>query len=182
MKHLLLILKLVVLAYLGYLVWFFIITDGPAAPGYNPPFLLWVMDTINLFIHEAGHFFFKPFGMWIHILGGSFVQCLLPLLLAVVTWKQNVSHVAYPAFWLGENLINVSYYIQDAPNRKLKLIAAGLIHDWNWLLSGNLYAAESIGTVVWVFGFVVCLSAVGAGGWFAMQAFRECADDVEMEN
>ena len=88
--------------------------------------------------HEAGHFFLRPFGMWIYIFGGSFMQCFLPLLLTFLSFRQTPMMVAYPAFWFGENLVNVSYYIKDAPYKHLRLIAAGLIHDWNWLLSGNL--------------------------------------------
>jgi hypothetical protein len=179
MKHILLILKLLGLAYFSYLVYFFLTTDGPAAPGYHPPFFLWVADTINLFIHEAGHFFLKPFGMWIYIFGGTFVQCFLPLALAIVTWRQNVMQIPYPVFWFGENLINVSYYIKDAPYKQLKLIAAGLIHDWNWLLSGSLYSAETIGEVVWGVGVTVCVVAVGAGAYYAVQGFREFTEEVE---
>src|SRR6266545_5228189 len=136
MKHITLALKLLVLVYLGSLVYFMLETGGPAEGGYHPPFSLFVLDTINLFIHEAGHFFLKPFGMWVYILGGSFIQCVIPLMLAIVTWQQNIAHVAYPAFWFGENLINVSYYVRDAPYKHLRLLASGLIHDWNWLLSG----------------------------------------------
>ena len=142
MKYAALIAKVLVFTYLGYLVVFFMLTDGPATPGYHPPFILWLLDTMNLFIHEAGHFFIRPFGMWIYIFGGSFVQCFLPLTLAVVTWRQSPEQVSFPAFWFGENLINVSYYIKDAPDKHLRLLAAGLIHDWNWLLSDNLDSAE----------------------------------------
>jgi hypothetical protein len=175
MRYALLVLKLLVLAYLGYLVYFFLTTDGPAAPGYNPPFFVWVTDTINLFIHEAGHFFLKPFGMWIYIFGGSFVQCLLPLALTIVTWRQNAAQVSYPAFWFGENLINVSYYIKDAPYKHLKLIAAGLIHDWNWLLSDYLDSAEMIGNMVWGFGLVACVASLVAAAYSAIQSSRENA-------
>lgn len=177
MRHALLVLKLLALAYLGYLVCFFLTTDGPAAPGYHPPLFVWVTDTINLFIHEAGHFFLRPFGVWIYIFGGSFVQCFLPLLLAVVVARQNIANVAWPAFWFGENLINVSYYIKDAPYKQLRLIAAGLIHDWNWLLSDSLDSAETIASVVWGCGLVVCGAALGAGVLYAIRSFREYTEE-----
>ncbi|HCV43847.1 MAG TPA: hypothetical protein DGH68_10225 [Bacteroidetes bacterium] len=179
MRHGLLILKLLVLAYLGYLVYFFIATDGPAVTEYSPPFFLWTVDTINLFIHEAGHFFLKPFGMWVHIVGGSLVQCLLPLALTITVWRQNIAQVPYAAFWFGENLINVSYYIKDAPYKHLKLIAAGLIHDWNWLLSNNLDAAETISLIVWVLGVTACVAAVLCGVLLAVRSFKEAAIDIE---
>jgi hypothetical protein len=177
MKHFALVIKLLLFAYLGYLVWFFLTTDGPVDRSYAPPFFLWILDTINLFIHEAGHLFLKPFGMWIYIFGGSFIQCALPLLLAIVTWRQNVTQLTYPAFWFGENLINVSYYIRDAPYKHLRLLAAGLIHDWNWLMGDSPEAAETIGTIVWGAGIFICVAAIGAGVYFAIQRFRE--DELE---
>ena len=178
MKYALLILKLLALAYLGYFIYFFLVTNGPASPAYHPPFIVWVTDTINLFIHEAGHFFLKPFGMWIYILGGSFMQCFLPLTLAIVVGRQNIANAPLPAFWFGENLINVSYYIKDAPHKQLKLIAAGLIHDWNWLLSDNLDSAEMIGGLVWVLGIGVCTLSVATGVYYAVNTFREHSGNV----
>lgn len=168
----LLILKLLFFTYLGYLVFFLAVGYEPTQPDYHPPFVLWIVDTINLFIHEAGHFFFRPFGMWVHIIAGSFFQCLIPGLLLLVTWRQNVHQIALPAFWLGENLVNVSVYIRDAPFRQLKLIGKGLIHDWNWLLTGNLGAAEPLGVMVFGIGVLICAAAVGAGGYFALGTFR----------
>ena len=178
MKHTLLILKLLLLTYLGYLVYFFVTTHGPAGFDYRPPFVLFVIDTINLFIHEAGHFFTKPFGMWVYIFGGSFVQCFLPLLLTAVVARQNIANAAWPAFWFGENLINVSYYIRDAPYKQLKLIAAGLIHDWNWLMSDSLDSAETLGVLVWGCGVVVCVASVGAGVYYAVCSFRDYTEEA----
>ncbi|MBI4535851.1 MAG: hypothetical protein HY708_06200 [Ignavibacteriae bacterium] len=165
-------LKIGVVSYLTYLLVFLATAYDPASPSYQPPFVIWVLDTINLFIHEAGHFFLKPFGMWIHIVGGSLFQCLLPLLLLLVTRRQNVSQVLYPAFWLGENLINVSVYIKDAPYRQLKLIARGVIHDWNWLLSSHLDSAEPLGETLFWIGLLVCAVAIVAGIHFAIKSFR----------
>ncbi len=62
MKYAVLALKLLVLSYLAYLL-FFLATDyEPALAGYNLPFAIFVIDTINLFIHEAGHFFMPRSG------------------------------------------------------------------------------------------------------------------------
>jgi hypothetical protein len=178
MKYFILVLKLLLFVYLGYLVSFFLTTEGPAVAGYHPPFVVFIIDTINLFIHEAGHFFLKPLGQWIYIFGGSFVQCALPLLLAIVVWRQNPAHAAYPTFWFGENLVNVSYYIKDAPYKHLRLIAAGLIHDWNWLLSGNLDSAETIGDVVWGLGLIACVASLIAGVFYAVRSFREYSGEI----
>ncbi|MFN0158110.1 MAG: hypothetical protein ACKVRP_08590 [Bacteroidota bacterium] len=175
MSRPILLVKLFLFAYLGYLFWFLLTSEGPAAPAYNPPFVLWVLDTINLFIHEAGHLFLRPFGMFIHIIGGSFFQCFTPLALLVVTWRQNVSQIAYPAFWFGENLVNVSYYIQDAPYRKLKLIARGLIHDWGWLLAGRKEMAAPLSQVVFWVGILICVAAIGVGIYYAIRDYKEAS-------
>jgi hypothetical protein len=134
-----------------FLLFFLVTGYHPAEPGFIP-FFHFRIDTINLFIHEAGHLFLKPFWMWLYILGGSLVQVLLPAALFIVSLRQSPQYAVYPGFWTGENLVNVSAYIRDAPFMKLKLIAAGLIHDWNWLLSGNLDIASSLGTGVFIAG------------------------------
>ena len=172
MKYAILVIKLLIVSYCTYLLIFLATGYEPATPGFRPPFSIFIIDTMNLFIHEAGHFLLRPFGMFVHILGGSLVQCLLPLALVIVMLRQNISHVVYPGFWLGENLVNVSVYIQDAPFRKLRLIAQGLIHDWNWLLSGNLELASPLATTVSILGLVVCGASLFAGIIFAIKDFK----------
>jgi len=171
MKTAFLALKMALFLYLGYLLVFLITGYQPQTPGYSPPFLIFVIDTINLFIHEAGHFFFKVFGMFIYVLGGSIFQVLLPLSLLLVTWRQNVAQVVYPGFWVGENMVNVSVYIKDAPFKHLKLIARGLIHDWNWLLSGDPDVAEPLGDAVFVLGIIICIASLSVGVYFAIRDF-----------
>jgi hypothetical protein len=111
--------------------------------------------------------------MVVHLLGGSLFQILLPLALAVVTARKKLSHAVYPAFWLGESLVNVSVYIKDAPYKRLKLIAQGLIHDWNWLLGGNLDLAEPLATTVFLLGIVICAAALMVGLVLAVRDFRQ---------
>lgn len=182
MKYFLLAIKLIFFAYLGYLFYFLIDGYDPTSFVYKPPFAIWVLDTINLFIHEAGHFFFKIFGRWVYFLGGSLFQVLLPLALVIVTLRQNVRNVSYAAFWLGQSLINVSVYIQDAPFRKLRLIAKGLIHDWNWLLSGNLELAEPIGLTVYYLGLLICFAGVLSGVIFAIISYQNYTDKIVFED
>ena len=177
MKATLLAIKGLVLLYLAYLtIW---IATSYAPQTSSPPLLLWFLDLINLYIHEAGHLFFRIFGQWAHILGGSLTQCLLPAALLVVTWRQNIHQAPWPAFWLGESMVNVSVYIRDAPVRQLKLIASGLIHDWWWLLQDNLELAEPLADGVLVLGLLVCAGAVGGGVWLAFRRHRDdTADDT----
>lgn len=173
MKIAILVVKLLLLLFLGYLLLFLAVEYHPETTAYRPPFVIFVLDTINLFIHEAGHFFFKPFGMWIHVLAGSLFQILLPLSLVAVTWRQKRQQTPWPAFWVGENCVNVSVYIKDAPHMQLKLLAKGLIHDWNWLLNDNLDAAEPLGDAVFGLGILICTASIGMGIYFAIRSFRE---------
>ncbi len=173
MKIALLVLKLLVLLYIGSLIWFLAFHYQPGSPAFRPPFVLFVLDTINLYIHEAGHFFLKPFGRFVEVLGGSAFQVLLPGLLALVSWRQNVRTVPWSLLWMGENFVNVSVYIGDAPYRQLKLISPGLIHDWWWLLDGDPESAEILGTTAFLAGLLVCLAALGLAVYYAVAAYRE---------
>jgi hypothetical protein len=111
--------------------------------------------------------------MWMHIIAGSLFQVLLPLALLIVTWRQNIAQIGYPGFWVGQSLVNVSVYIKDAPYKQLKLIAKGLIHDWNWLLSEELEAAEPLGDIVFLLGITTCTLSLGGGIYFAVRAFKQ---------
>jgi hypothetical protein len=182
MKYFFLSLKILLTAYATYLLWVLAFEYRPDDPlGYTPPFVLFVIDTINLFIHEAGHLFFRILGQTMYILGGSITQCLIPLALAIVTWREKPHQAGVPLFWFGENFVNVSVYIADAPHKNLKLIKEGLIHDWNWLLSDNLNLAEPMGLVVRGLGLVICTAAVVAMGYYAVMSFHDDPDVLSEE-
>lgn len=128
--------------------------------------LPWIfLDNLNLLIHEAGHWIFSLFGQFIAILGGSLNQCLLPaIFLGYFIFKRDVAGSSFGLFWLGDNLINVSYYIADAQAMALPLLGGdSSIHDWNWLLTylGWINQAELLGGIVKVFGVITVLSAIG---------------------
>jgi hypothetical protein len=173
MKYVALALKILLLAYLADLFYFLATGYDPASPAFHPPFMIWLVDTFNLYIHEAGHFFFRPFGRVVYALGGSLMQVLVPLAFLIVTWRQSPWQIGYAGFWLGENMVNVSVYIQDAPYRKLKLIAQGLTHDWWWLLNGDGSVSQPMSEMVFFTGLVVCVLAIGGSLLYAVKTFRE---------
>lgn len=178
MKIVFLFLNLILILFCSYLLWFLAFEYSPDDPlGFTPPFVLWVVDTVNLFIHEAGHLFFRLFGQTMYILGGSVTQCLIPFTLVIVTWREKPQQVGLPMFWFGENLVNVSVYIADAPHKHLKLIKDGLIHDWHWLLREHLDWAEPIGLVVRGLGLLVCAASVGSMVFYFVRYFREAGSD-----
>jgi hypothetical protein len=98
---------------------------------------------VNLVFHEAGHaiFSFLP-GRQIMVLGGSLMQCLVPLTLAIAfLLKQRDSFSAgICLWWFGENLADCSPYINDARMLALTLLGGGTGaeqegHDWEYLLT-----------------------------------------------
>ncbi len=104
------------------------------------------LDLIDLFIHEAGHLIFSLFGEFIHFLGGTLMQIILPLsvgLAFLIKGQKYLSQIFF--FWLGHNFINISVYVDDANKMKLRII--GGAHDWTWILNkiGLIEYAEEIG-------------------------------------
>ena len=93
------------------------------------------LDLVNLAFHEAGHIFFTPFGSTLHYLGGTLGQLAVPALLAgyfLLVGPTRPLGAAVCAWWVGENLINISVYMADARDLALPLVGGG-DHDWNEL-------------------------------------------------
>jgi len=96
-----------------------------------------VLDTASLIVHEAGHFFFRPFGWTLYLLGGSLYQLILPSLFVWTFLRSEYGPgVQVSCAWLGQNALNVATYIGDAQERALPLITGDVeTHDW-WQLLG----------------------------------------------
>ena len=107
-----------------------------------------------------------------YFIGGSLTQILLPLTLTLVIARQRNWYIGAAGFWVGENMVNVSAYIQDAPFRKLHLIGSGLIHDWNWLLSNNIDTAEPLGDAVFIAGIILCAASIVIGIILSIRDYR----------
>jgi hypothetical protein len=98
-------------------------------------FIIWVIDTIDLFIHETGHLLFSIFGRFIGFLGGSLFQVIIPVATVIVFARSTLRSIPFTLYWTGQSMVNVSIYIGDAPYLKLRLISKAAIHDWRWLLN-----------------------------------------------
>jgi hypothetical protein len=119
------------------------------------------IDYINLFVHEAGHLLFSPFGMTISIMGGTIVQVLMPLLFVRYFFFQGeIFSASLVLFWLGQNFINVSVYAADAEVMALPLVG-GEIHDWNYLLThfGVLGQSALISKAIFLVGALIIVAA-----------------------
>ena len=66
-------------------------------------FVIWVIDTIDLFIHETGHLVFKLFGRFMEILGGSLFQVIIPL--ATVLCLQDHLCVHFHLHYIGRDKV-----------------------------------------------------------------------------
>ena len=93
----------------------------------------WIfLDGINLLFHEAGHLLLMPGPEFVMMLGGTIFQLLLPSLVLVQFWRsQQTFGASFCVWWIGDNLINIGWYMADAQEMWLETIGPG--HDWNWL-------------------------------------------------
>jgi hypothetical protein len=101
------------------------------------------LDYVNLAFHEAGHLFLGFAGKTVTYLGGTLGQLAVPALLCgyFLLRQGQPFAAALCAWWLGENLINISIYMADARSLALPLVGGG-DHDWNELFFGFGLLAE----------------------------------------
>ncbi len=130
------------------------------------------MHLVNLPFHEAGHLIFLPFGHFLHVLGGSLGQLLMPLIVIVAFLRRgNRFGATVGLWWLAESLMDLAPYIDDARVQRLVLLGGVTgqqvphYHDWNeilgllhWMRYDHLLAHLAEGT-----GMVLMLAALAWG-------------------
>ncbi len=157
-----------ILSLLGYAVLLYLLILLPIhlytpVRTFNLPGVLWFTHLMLLYIHEAGHLIFSPFGWTIKIMGGSLMQVLAPLTWFVIARREE-SPLANPAlFFTGVSIVDVSIYVKDAEALQLPLIG-GLSkahHDWrNLLMQWDMVdSAFVLGEILFWCGMI--LSAYG---------------------
>ncbi len=123
---------------------------------------LFLIDYINLLIHEGGHGIFKIFGSkYLHALGGTIMQLVIPSMFVVYYFLHN-KRISTQIFliWLGQNLINVSIYAADARAQKLPLLGGKKVyHDWTYLL-GEIGLLEYDAVVGQIFYFLAIVAFI----------------------
>ena len=118
---------------------------------------------VDLVFHEAGHVIFGVFGPFMGALGGSLNQVLMPAICTgYFVWHRQPAAASVALFWTGENLVDVAIYAADGRDMKLPLLAEGLTHDWNWILSELSLRdqADAVGRVLFALGVLVLLAAL----------------------
>lgn len=140
------------------------------------------MHLINLPFHEAGHVLFRPFGQFIMMTGGSLMQVLVPLicLLAFLLRTRDTFAASVALWWLGESLIDLAPYINDA--RALKMILLGGVtgrdvqdyHDWEFILRklGMLEYDHALAYTAKIIGSLLMLCTFVWGGFLLYRQIR----------
>ena len=134
---------------------------------------------VDLVFHEAGHVIFGVFGRFLGILGGSLNQVLIPsICTGYFVWHRQPAAAAVMLFWVGESVTDVAIYVADGRDMALPLLAEGLIHDWNWILSelSLRNQARPIGITVFVIGIALMIAAVG---WLGADLVRHLRGSPE---
>ncbi len=95
------------------------------------------LDGIDLIFHEAGHTILFFTGDLIQAMGGSIVQILIPLIVAVYFFlKSQFASSSIILMWVGQSFLNVSVYVKDSIDMSLPLLGGdGVGHDWNFILT-----------------------------------------------
>ncbi len=131
------------------------------------------LDSLDLLIHEAGHWIFIFFGEFMHILGGSLTQVLLPAIFAFYFFarKQYFSASAV-LFWVAQNILYVAVYMGDSIVQQLPLLGGdSTIHDWNWILSamGLLKYTDVLSRIAYSCGLTLTFIAAALCFWFSVE-------------
>ncbi len=166
------------LVYLVLLVWGFRLMTSSIASNYVGESF---MHLVNLPFHEAGHVIFAPFGRFIHVLGGTLGQWLVPfVVLCAFVAKGNPFGASVGLWWLGESFLDIAPYMDDA--RAGQLILLGGVtgsevedyHDWEviltklgWLQYDHLIARLSFGI-----GVVLMLLSLTWGGFLLWKQYK----------
>lgn len=122
------------------------------------------IDFVNLLIHEGGHGVFSFFGKFIHALGGTLMQIIIPGMFVVYySYHKKIIAAQIYLTWLAQNLINISVYAADARARKLPLLGGNKVyHDWNYLLGevGLLDYDQTVGNLFFITAIALCVTAL----------------------
>jgi hypothetical protein len=165
--------------YLAIVVWGLKFIFTPLESNYTGDSF---MHLINLPFHEAGHIFFGIFGRFMAVLGGSLMQVLVPLicLLALLIKTRDTFGAAVCLWWMGESMMDLAPYINDA--RDLKLLLLGGVtgrdvddyHDWEFILreTGLLRYDHMFAKTVYFIGTVLMVCTFLWAGFLLIKQFR----------
>jgi hypothetical protein len=180
--HAALFLVLLVWGWNFILMDYYRVVDGQRFDLAYPAIYQSFLHNVNLAFHEAGHVLFQPFGRFMAILGGSLMQVLMPLIVTLVFLlkERNPFAASVGLWWVGQNLLDVAPYINDARAGQIPLIGGGSgrdrpgFHDWTNLLGdlGLLHRDHGIAALVDGLGVLVMLLAMAWGGLLLWREYQ----------
>lgn len=135
------------------------------------PFYSSLAGGLNLGIHELGHYLWAPLGELWAFLGGSLTQCLAPLVIAALFYRQrDYFAIAIALCWLSTNLFGVATYAADALTQQLPVVSPGggdPQHDWGYLLTRwqMLSKAREVGAAFRTGASLAMIAGLGGGAW-----------------
>ena len=130
--------------------------------------------------HEFGHILFRPFGEFMHLLGGSLFQVALPLILGGVFLAKNRDPFAAAVmlWWAAVAVMDVAPYIYDAQVPQHVLLTGRTgdtgAHDFIDVLGdlGLLARAQAVGYVVHRFGVAMLIASFVWAGWILWKQYE----------
>lgn len=167
------------LVYFGLLVWGWKFLSMPMETNYVGESY---MHLINLPFHEAGHLMFRPMGRFLHVLGGTLGQLLMPLMCtgALLIKNRDAFGAAMGLWWFAESTMDIAPYINDA--RALDLVLLGGVtgkevenyHDWEQILGmlGWLPYDHTIAHTVYTAGSLFMMLAFLWAGYMLLLQFK----------
>lgn len=141
-----------------------------------------LMHLINLPFHEAGHVLFRPLDEFMTGLGGSLMQLIVPLvcMMTFLIKTRDAFAASVSVWWLGESLMDLAPYINDA--RVMNMILIGGItgkddpdmHDWHHLLRdlGMLKFDHTLAMTAQVMGISLIIVAFMWGGYILVKQYK----------
>ncbi len=117
---------------------------------------LWLLNGIDLFIHEAGHPILGLFGWrFLMVAGGTIFQLAFPIAFASHFYKDGQPRSGDACVgWLGQSFLHIGIYAADARAQELPLVGGGE-HDWTYLLGETGLLTHDVG-VGRFFDFLGC--------------------------
>lgn len=140
----------------------------------------WLLHNINLAFHEAGHVFFSPFGRFLHVLGGTLGQLIIPaVVIATFLLQRDTFGASVGLWWLGESLLDIAPYINDARAGQLMLVGGVTgsevedYHDWEVLLSklGMMRYDHTLAKTAFIAGSLLILTAIAWGSYLLLKSW-----------
>jgi hypothetical protein len=134
------------------------------------------LDLVDLPIHEFGHLLFRLFGEFMMIAGGSLFQVIVPAIFVGYFVRQGSFYsAAIVLFWVGQSLLNVFVYANDAVVMQLVLTSGftgseGSFHDWNYLLTetGLINLTKTVAGLIRLAGTLMIIAAVAASVFYSI--------------